>query len=350
METWIRKYITASEAPDITSLRASLTTTLPDQLLQLITTIRGSKSYTALLLAISRDHPVVTQLLLTPLRGIAVELLFEKVEVGRTALHRAVLKGDRELVELILHTVSSGKKYELIAVKDGVGWTALTLAALIGYTEIVETLLISLSVEQRVSLLNIQTTYYRDTALHKAAYIGHTAALQTMLTSIPPDKVSALLSMKNRDSRTLLEYAESEGEKESVELLKSWQQPLLAALTNQGEELAESKQQIGALQEEDNRKTAELANQREELTKLKEELVESKQQISDLQEADNRKTAELASQREESQQQVVALQEANNQMTADMAAMMERLNKLDIYLRTPTDTDETGDQLHEPQG
>ncbi|XP_067940575.1 M protein, serotype 6-like [Watersipora subatra] len=192
-----------------------------------------------------------------------------------------------------------------------------------------------------------------------------------MLTSIPPDKVSAFLNIKNEDSRTPLEYAESEGRKESVELLKSWSKPVLAAhsatyqkfaalhkadnkkskaLTNQGEELAESKQQIGALQEEDNRKTAELANQREELTKLKEELVESKQQISDLQEADNRKTAELASQREESQQQVVALQEANNQMTADMAAMMERLNKLDIYLRTPTDTDETGDQLHEPQG
>ncbi|XP_067941187.1 moesin-like isoform X1 [Watersipora subatra] len=229
--------------------------------------------------------------------------------------------------------------------------------------------------------------------------MGHTAALQTMLTSIPPDKVSALLSMKNRGSRTPLEEAESKGRKETVELLKSWKQPVLAAhaatyqkfaalhkadnqkskaLTNQGEELAESKQQIGALQEEDNHKTAELANQREELTKLKEELVESKQQIVDLQEADNRKTAELANQREglveyqqqivalqeadnrktaalanqreESQQQVVTLQEANNQMTTDMAVMMERLNRLDIYMRTSTDTDETGDQLHEPQG
>ncbi|XP_067941091.1 uncharacterized protein [Watersipora subatra] len=96
---------------------------------------------------------------------------------------------------------------------------------------------------------------------------------------------------------------------------------------------------------------AKLANQREELTKLKEELVESTQQIVDLQEADNHKTAELANQRQElveSQQQIVALQEANNQMTPDMAAMMGRLNRLDIYLRTSTDTDETGDQLHEP--
>ncbi|XP_067941188.1 uncharacterized protein [Watersipora subatra] len=194
--------------------------------------------------------------------------------------------------------------------------------------------------------------------------MGHTAALQTMLTSIPPDKVSALLSMKNRGSRTPLEEAESKGRKETVELLKSWKQPVLAAhaatyqkfaalhkadnqkskaLTNQGEELAESKQQIGALQEEDNHKTAELANQREGL-------VEYQQQIVALQEADNRKTAALANQREESQQQVVTLQEANNQMTTDMAVMMERLNRLDIYMRTSTDTDETGDQLHEPQG
>ncbi|XP_067940546.1 ankyrin repeat and SAM domain-containing protein 1A-like [Watersipora subatra] len=345
MEQWIREYIRASGAPDITSLRAALTTTPPDQLLQLITTIRDSKSYTALQLAISRDHPVVTHLLLTPLRGIADELLFEK-EDGDTALYRAVWKGDRELLELILHTVSSGKKYELIAVKDRWGYTALTGAAGRGYTEIVETLLISLSVEQRVSLLNIQDNYL-DTALHWAAYWGHTTTLQSMLTSIPPDKVSALLSIKNSSSRTPLEVAESEGEKESVELLKSWKQPVLAA------HAAATFWRFSALHEADRHKTKELTNQREELTKLKEELVESKQHILDLQEADNHKTAALANQREESvesQQRIVALQEADNRKTTDMAAMMERLNRLDIYLRTPTDTDETGDQLHEPLG
>ncbi|XP_067941093.1 serine/threonine-protein phosphatase 6 regulatory ankyrin repeat subunit B-like [Watersipora subatra] len=284
MEQWMREYIRASGAPDITSLRAALTTTPPDQLLQLITTIRDSESYTALLLAISRDHPVVAQLLLTPLRGIADELLFEKGEGGDTALHWAVEKGDRELVELILHTVSSSKKYELIAEKDGWGWTALTEAALSGYTEIVESLLISLSVEQRVSLLNIHDIN-RDTALHMAAYMGQTTALQSMLTSIPPNKVSALLSIKNDDthSATYQKFA----------ALHKADKQKSKALTNQGAELAESKQQIGALQEEDNRKTAALTNQREELTKLKEELVESKQQIVDLQEADNRKTAEL---------------------------------------------------------
>ncbi|XP_067940541.1 inversin-A-like [Watersipora subatra] len=363
MEQWIREYIRASGAPDITSLRAALTTTPPDQLLQLITTIRDSKSYTALLLAIYRGHPEIAHMLLTPLKGIVDELLFEKDKGGYTALHWAVLKGDRELVELILHTVSSGKKYELIADKDGGGWTALTVAAWRGYTDIAETLLISLSVEQRVSLLNIQTNYYLNTALHCAAYSGHTAALQTMLTSIPPDKVSALLRIKNRDSRTPLEEAESEGRKETVELLKSWKQPVLAAhsatyqkfaalhkadnqkskaLTNQGEELAESKQQIGALQEEDNRKTAELANQREELTKLKYDLVESKQQISDLQEADNRKTAELANQREESQQQIVALQEANNQMIAALANQREESQQQIVALQEANNQMTTG--------
>ncbi|XP_067940560.1 CARD- and ANK-domain containing inflammasome adapter protein-like [Watersipora subatra] len=336
MEQWIREYIRASEAPDITPLRAALTTTPPDQLLQLITTIRDSESDTALLLAISHGHPVVAHLLLTPLRGIADELLFEKDGGGYTALYWAVRKGDRELVELILHTVSSGQKYELIAVKGGLDWTALTWAARSGYTEIVESLLISLSVEQRVSLLNIQDIFL-NTALHMAACRGHTAALQSMLTSIPPDKVSALLSIKNIYSRTPLEEAESRGWKESVELLKSWKQPVLAA------HAAATFWRFAAVHKADRHKT-------KEMTKLKEELVESQRQIVALKEADNRKTAALANQREESQQQVVALQEANNQMTADMATMMERLNRLDIYLRTTTDTDETGDQLHEPLG
>ncbi|XP_067940562.1 uncharacterized protein [Watersipora subatra] len=358
MEQWIREYISASGAPDITSLKAALTTTPPDQLLQLITTIRDSKLFTVLLLAISRDHPEVSHLLLTPLRGIADELLFEKVEGGYTALHRAVLKGYRELVELILFTVSSGKKYELIAVKDGLGYTALTEAALRGYTEIVETLLISL--------------------------------------------------IKNSDSRTLLEDAESEGRKETVKLLKSWKQPVLAAhaaatfwrfaalheadrhktkaftgaslfffvahAAATDEKIASFQQadrhktkahaaidkKIAVLHEADSHKTKELTNQKEELVALKE--------------ADSQKLEELANQREklvESQQQIVALQAVNNQLTAalaqaerrigllqdeseqhaaDTAAIMERLNRLDIYLRAPTDTDETGDQLHEPLG
>ncbi|XP_067940564.1 26S proteasome non-ATPase regulatory subunit 10-like [Watersipora subatra] len=338
MEQWIREYIRANGAPDITYLKAALTTTPPDRLFQLIRTIRGSKSYTALLLAIYRDHPEVAHLLLSPLRGIADELLFEKTKDGHTALHRAVEKGDRELVELLLHTVSSGKKYKLLAEKDELGWTALTVAVGRGYTEIVETLLISLSGRQRVSLLSIQDSSL-NTALHKAAYMGHTTVLQSMLTSIPPDKVSVLVNRMNMNSRTPLEDAESEGKKESVELLKSWQQPVLAAH-------AATYQKFAALHKADNQKSKALTNQGAELA-------ESKQQIVALQEEDNRKTAELANQREElveSQQQIVALQEANNQMTADMAAMMERLNRLDIYLRTPTDTDETGDQLHEPLG
>ncbi|XP_067940579.1 serine/threonine-protein phosphatase 6 regulatory ankyrin repeat subunit B-like [Watersipora subatra] len=339
MEQWIRKYIRASGAPDITSLRAALTTTPPDKLLQLITTIRDSKSYTALLLAISHDHPVVAHLLLTPLRGIADKLLFEKDFGGYTALHWAVLKRDRELVELILHTVSSGKRYELIAVKEMWGNTAITRAAHRGYTEMVETLLISLSVEQRVSLLNIQTNHNLSTALHWAAYAGHATTLQSMLTSIPPDKVSALLSVKNRDSRTPLEDAEFMGAKKTVELLKSWQQPVFAVH-------AATYQKLATLQEADKLKSKALTNQREEL-------VESQQQILDLQETNNQMMTELINQGDElvqSQQQIVALQEANNQMTADLAAITERLNRLDIHLRTPTDTDETGDQLHEPLG
>ncbi|XP_067941253.1 uncharacterized protein [Watersipora subatra] len=197
-----------------------------------------------------------------------------------------------------------------------------------------------------------------------------------MLTSIPPDKVSDLLSIKNSVSRTPLKDAESEGRKETVELLKSWKQPLLAVpvtatfwkfaalqdadnqratalaqaerrigrLQDQAEQhtaaLAQVERRIGLLQDEAEQHAAALANQREE----------SQQQVVALQEANNQMTAALANQREESQQQVVALQEANNQMLADTAAMMERLNRLDIYLRTPTDTDETGDQLHEPLG
>ncbi|XP_067940551.1 CAP-Gly domain-containing linker protein 1-like [Watersipora subatra] len=197
--------------------------------------------------------------------------------------------------------------------------------------------------------------------------MGRTAALQSMLTSIPPDKVSALLRIKNRDSRTPLKEAESEGRKETVELLKSWKQPVLAAhaatyqklatlqeadklkskaLTNQREELVESQQQILDLQETNNQMMTELINQGDEL-------VQSQQQIVALQEANNQMTAELTNQGDElvrSQQQIVALQAVNNQMTADMAAMMERLNRLDIYLRTPADTDEAGNQLHEPLG
>ncbi|XP_067940517.1 serine/threonine-protein phosphatase 6 regulatory ankyrin repeat subunit C-like [Watersipora subatra] len=228
MEQWIREYIKVSGAPDITSLRAALTTTLPDQLLQLILTIRKSKSHTALLLAIFQGHREVAHLLLTPLRGIADELLLEKDEDGRTALYWAALKRDRYLVELLLHTVSSGKKNRLIAEEDGKGFTALTWAACSGYTELVENLLISLSVEQRVSLLNVKTINLH-TALHIAACMGHTSTLQSMLTSIPPNKVSALLSIKDRNSRTPLDEAEYEGNKETVEFLKSWQQPVLAA-------------------------------------------------------------------------------------------------------------------------
>ncbi|XP_067940565.1 uncharacterized protein [Watersipora subatra] len=359
MEQWIREYIRASGAPDNTSLKTALTTTPPDQLLQLITTIRGSKLYTALLLAISRGHPEVAHLLLTPLRGIADELLFEKYEVGYTAMHCAVEKGDRKSVELMLHTVSSRRKYKLIAEQDWWCWTALTVAAERGYAEIIETLLIKLSVEQRVSLLKIQDINLY-TAPHRAARCGNTTVLQSMLTSVLPHTVSTLLSMKNCVARTPLEETQRQASKGSVELLKSWKQPVLAAhaatyqkfaalhkadklkstaLTNQEKELAESKQQIVALQETDNHKTAELTNQREDLAALKE--------------ADSQKAEELANQREElveSKQQIVALLEANNRMTADMAAMMGRLNRLDIHLRTPTDTDETGDQLHEPLG
>ncbi|XP_067941035.1 uncharacterized protein [Watersipora subatra] len=142
--------------------------------------------------------------------------------------------------------------------------------------------------------------------------MGHTTVLQSMLTSIPPDKVSVLVNRMNMNSRTPLEDAESEGKKESVELLKSWQQPVLAA------HAAATDKKIAALEEADRHKT-------KELTKLKEELAES-------------------------QLQILALRDVGNRKMSDMAAIMERLNRLDIYLRTPTDTDETGDQLHDPQG
>ncbi|XP_067941082.1 uncharacterized protein [Watersipora subatra] len=330
MEQWIWDYVRASGAPDITSLRAALTTTPPDQLLQLITTIR-SESYTALLLAISWGHPEVAHLVLTPLRGIADELLFEKVEGGSTALYRAVLKRDRELVELILRNISSGKKYKLIAEKSERGWTALTEAAVRGYTEVVETLLISLSVEQRVSLLNIQIIHV-NTALHLAASWGHTATLQAMLTSIPPDKVSALLSIKNSETHAAATFSRfaalHEADRHKTE-----------ELTNLKEALLESHRQIVALKEADSRKTAELINHKDELAALKE--------------ADSQKAEDLANQSQElveSQRQIVALQAVNNQLTADTAAIKERLNRLDIYLRAPTDTDETGDQLHYFQG
>ncbi|XP_067941256.1 uncharacterized protein [Watersipora subatra] len=175
-----------------------------------------------------------------------------------------------------------------------------------------------------------------------------------MLTSIPPDKVSDLLSIKNSVSRTPLKDAESEGRKETVELLKSWKQPLLAV------PVTATFWKFAALQDADNQRATALAQAERRIGRLQDQaeqhtaaLAQVERRIGLLQDEAEQHAAALANQGEElvqSQQQTIALQEANNQMTADTAAMMERLNRLDIYLRTPTDTDETGDQLHEPLG
>ncbi|XP_067946407.1 serine/threonine-protein kinase TNNI3K-like [Watersipora subatra] len=225
MEGLLKDYV-RNRKMEISAMRAALESVQPAELLRLLITIKHD-SYTAVMLA-AGGHTEICRLLLSPIRRTADELLWMKQKDGWTALHIAVERGDNsECVELLIDTVSDERKYEFVAEKDGYGNTAIAVAALWGRSKCLESLLYNFSSLQRDSLLNIQNNYLY-TPLHHAAYIGETTALKVMLGSVSLVTVSSLLNIKNKHKRTPLEEAECWVNKESSELLKSWEkQPVV---------------------------------------------------------------------------------------------------------------------------
>jgi uncharacterized protein len=129
--------------------------------------------------------------------SIAAEL---KDENGRTALMRAVLKGDRGNVQALLDNSA-----DVNATTDA-GVTALMLAAGEGNAEVLQALL------AKGADVNAKTPG-GYTALMCASLNGHTEAVRVLLDN------GADVSIKDSGDQTALKYAESKAHTEIIELL-----------------------------------------------------------------------------------------------------------------------------------
>ncbi|CAL9025679.1 unnamed protein product [Prunus brigantina] len=94
---------------------------------------------------------------------------------GRTALHAAVIYGDKKMTKEILE-----KKKDLAIAADEQGWTPLHYAALFGFTSIVEQLLQA----DRCSACIVDKAD-KKTALHIAASRGHVGVMEQLISHCP---------------------------------------------------------------------------------------------------------------------------------------------------------------------
>ncbi|XP_067940635.1 myosin-13-like [Watersipora subatra] len=310
---------------DFRSLRKAVWGIEPARLLRLLLTIKYD-SNTAVMIAVNKGQTKICCMFLSPLRGIADQLLcIKEKESEKTVLHLAAQKGDNTSVELLLDTVSDERKYEFIAEKDKHGATAIELAALQGSSECISILLKNFSTPHRNSLLKIQNNDLQ-TALHIAAANGNTYALKVMLESASLETVSSLLVIKSKYNRTPLDEAVDKKTTRSSELLMSWQLKLAVEAT------AEAKRKISNLRREGQLKVLALQEETEQQARA---LAAANKTISELQEAEKRTTrASAASQRifndqnEKSQQKLEVLQEKTDQQAKALAAANKTISDL----------------------
>ncbi|XP_021804536.1 ankyrin repeat-containing protein At5g02620-like [Prunus avium] len=108
---------------------------------------------------------------------------------GRTALHAAVIYGDKKMTEKILE-----KKKDLAIAADEQGWTPLHCAALSGCTSIVKQLL-----QAHRSSAYIVDKADKKTALHIAASRGHVGVMKELISHCPD--CCELVDQRRRNAR-----------------------------------------------------------------------------------------------------------------------------------------------------
>ena len=126
-------------------------------------------------------------------------------KLGMTALHKAVLGGHKDIVQLLL---SKGASTEVM---DSFGNTPLHLATCFGHTTLVELLLTEgASIEARIAM-----DLCNNTPLNIASREGHTRVVELLLTK------GASVEVTNEDKHTPLHTAAQHGHTSVVELLLS---------------------------------------------------------------------------------------------------------------------------------
>ncbi|XP_067933151.1 serine/threonine-protein phosphatase 6 regulatory ankyrin repeat subunit B-like [Watersipora subatra] len=300
LTNWLTNYIEDADS-DLGSLQVSLEGKPVRIILKSILEVRDKDNYTAVRLAVLRDHPEVLGLLLGGMRGEADKLLFEMVE-GVTALYRAAQQGYTACINILIASVSPQRRLQLVLERDGGGWTAVTWAAVYGKTESVKALLHPFLPEQRHDILKTQSNILR-TAIHNAACCGHTETLESLVDCLPANKLVTLLSMKDAIKHTPLELAESMKHHSAAELLRRKER----AATQ--ETILESYKQIDALKEENHQQAKALEEAHHKIIEVHEQ---------------SRQWAEVLMNRQDN--------------------MQKMLDQLQIYLRRAEPTDVDGDQ------
>mgnify|MGYP001798726317 CR=1 FL=1 len=127
----------------------------------------------------------------------------------------------KKLIE-VLTQLSDEQKLHVLQQEYLVRKAPLHNAALRGHTEIISTLLTSLpSSANRLKLLMVDKYY---TPLRLAVYFGHTESVRMILDCLTADQQIQLMPVQSSGDMTAIQYAESTGCRDTVRILREYQQ------------------------------------------------------------------------------------------------------------------------------
>ncbi|XP_067934159.1 uncharacterized protein [Watersipora subatra] len=271
--------------------------------------------------------------------------LLSQIRGAKYSSETCVIRGayihDMEGLASMLEGLDPSQRYEVTRLTNRLGNTCMHLAVYdrhsydTGYTEmeILDYILQGLSIDDRFNLLKVQNSH-GNTVLHSAGELKKSSLMVHLLSPLPINQQQELLSIKNT-------------RKESVDML-----PVPATLSTLVE-LQEAQKKVKVQKKE----MSELKIKFEEITRA---CRQHEQELKDTQESVLRQNMELMNQQrcianhkqdtQRLQQNVQRMDSKATQMldqhTYTMQEMVDKLQRLEVYLRTAADTNETGDQEH----
>ena len=205
----------------------------PEDICKTVETIRSEvQGFTALHVALVRDHPEVIELLINSVTHADRRLLLRHVNIlGRTTVHCAARKGDTRTMEFLLNSMKPEDRIQVLITQSVSGNTAAHCASRKCHTDTLQCMLHYLTDEERFQLMKIRNGG-GNTAMHCAAGSNHTSVFQLVVSALSQERSLTLFSICNKDGQNALDVALEHKSNEAAEFIRQ-RRGLMAARPKQ---------------------------------------------------------------------------------------------------------------------